>query len=113
MLEHLFRDRHPDGELWADLVVREPKLAELAADVRAGRYGLKMDESPTSAQLGDPEYRRQLGESARLTLELFERVKQCVGPLSRSADPVINSRAARAIATSYLDRLRPSATPEG
>jgi hypothetical protein len=112
-LEHLFRDRHPDGEVWADLVVREPKLAELAADVRSGRYGLKMDDSPTSAQLGDPEYRRQLGESARLTLELFDRVKQCVGPLSRSADPVITSRAARDIATSYLYRLRPSATPQG
>jgi hypothetical protein len=71
-----------------------------------------MHGTPSSAQLSDPEWQRRQSDSARLSLALMKHVKQSVGPLSREADPVLRSRAARNIATMYLSQLRPVGPPD-
>jgi hypothetical protein len=105
-LARSFDRERPRAEVWADLVEREPQLAQLETDVLAGRYG-PTDEPTrqTSDELRDPDVQRKLGDRARLTLELTDRLGGVLGPNSTNPDPIIRSRMARGFADQYLQKL--------
>jgi hypothetical protein len=108
ILGRVFAQSRPREDTWRDLVAREPQLAALEAEVRAGRFGVQHDTSRvTREQVDDPEWRHVRGEQARLSLKLTDEVKRLAGPTSISSDPVIKSRMARDIATSYVKGVRP------
>jgi hypothetical protein len=92
--------------VWADLVVREPELAEVEAEVRAGRFGPGLEEEDSAAEVPrDEEWARVHGEYLLLELALAERLDRILGPGSASSEAIGKSWTARAFAAQYLGRL--------
>lgn len=108
LLDGVFDRARGDEAIWADVIAREPQLAALASEVRAGRFGHARE---TTDELGEVE-RQGLATSTRLWFQLNERIKTLAGPSSATTDPVIRSRRARDFTSFYLDRLRPDRPPD-
>src|SRR5262249_35287867 len=96
-LAEFFASNRPLAPVWAELPMREPRLSELEADVRTGRYGpaLAAEKPLTSDELKDPQVRRAHAERARLGLELFAQVEAILGPRAENPDPIVRSRKAK------------------
>jgi hypothetical protein len=112
LLPEFFDYRRPHSEIWAELVEREPRLAELEAEVRSGKYGPVPDRTRhTKEQYDDPEWTRAHGEHARLSLKLADRVSRLLGPGSANPNPIIRSRKASELGHFYLSDLPRQSPP--
>jgi hypothetical protein len=93
----------PLADQWELLVEREPRLAEIEKDVKAGRFG------PLRAHPGGD--RKLLAETARGSIELDRRLRDLLGPSSAQQDTLMLTGQARESARTYLaDPARPSRT---
>ncbi len=103
MLDTVFGDARGDDAIWTDLIAREPQLAGLETEVRAGRFGHAHEPMH---EFGEAE-RQRLATNTQLWFQLQARVKTVADPSSDSTDPVISSRRARDFTSFHLDELRP------
>jgi hypothetical protein len=89
---------------WVELTTREPRLVELADDVRAGQFGPSRGV-PTTAPASDEE-RSEALELLGQERNLRDRLAALIGPTSRQTEVLLASQAAQNAAWLYLDRLR-------
>lgn len=101
----------PAAEAFAVLAARDPRLADLEEDVRAGRLSAPasmLGPKGRLASLDDrlpPEDRAEAGrvrEQYVTAKALHERIKDTIGPDSRTTDPLLGSSIASGIAARYL-----------
>jgi hypothetical protein len=95
----------PDKEVWDELCRMEPRLLDLLADARSGRFG-PGQAAPFTAPT-TPEEQGRVFESSHGALGLTAALKQFVGPVSECDDPIIGSERALTFADRYLGNQRP------
>ena len=110
VLDDFYAAGRPERETWDALLLGEPRLARLLAEVREGRFGPahQFDGDQSAERFRDPELQRRQGESARGALELISEVKALCGPSRSSVDPVITARRTRDFVNWYLQREGPA-----
>ena len=86
----------PPAKGWELLISREPRLAERESDTKQGVFTTAV---PTRA---DPVLQSLARERVLAASELGDRLRELVGPLAQSGDPLIKTRAASAFAMSHL-----------
>jgi hypothetical protein len=86
-------------EQWARLTRLQPALLELAADVRAGRFGEIVTSDPFTS-----EETQQLLKRASGLEELRSRLATLVGPSCAHEDPLLSCQRALDVANAHLLR---------
>jgi len=89
---------------WALLISREPRLAELESDTKRGVF------STATLTRADPVLQSLTRERVLAGSELGDRLRELVGPLAQSTDPLIKTRAAFAFAMSRLAEVDEAAS---
>jgi hypothetical protein len=93
----------PVAQQWAQLIARQPSLAEVDGDVRAGRLG-DSRRTRSSELPRNEEQRRAYAEQIRDQSRLDARLSQLVGPECGQDDALLSSQVAYEAARSYLTR---------
>jgi hypothetical protein len=105
-LNQFFARGRPDEEVWDELCRVEPRLLDLLADARSGRFGPAREAPFTTPTT--PEEERRVLESSHGALGLTAELKHLVGSVSARDDPILGSERALTFADRYLGDQRPT-----
>ena len=96
-----------DSRAWRVLAEREPRLADLEADARAGVFGgRKLTQLP-------PEEREQAAHAELEAMRLLsERLDPLVGPRANSPDVLLATHVASEVARAHLERMYEDQHPD-
>jgi hypothetical protein len=98
------------SDAFSELLRREPRLAELEADVRAGM----IDGTPDALDAARPIADRIDAALRPLSkrIELSERLSRIIGPRSGQSDPVLSSSTARTSASLHFEQIAGPVVPQ-